>query len=134
MKYVNKINMCLYYLYQQCFCFFSLTNYISASVQFSRSVVSDSVCPHRWQPTRLPRPWDSPGKNTGVGFHFLLQGIFLTQSSNPVLLHCRQILYCLSHQGSPMNCCMNKIDYNPQHLHNLTMAATNVNQTVVMIG
>ena len=29
--------------------------------------------PHRWQPTRLPRPWDSPGKNTGVGFHFLLQ-------------------------------------------------------------
>ena len=37
------------------------------------SVVSDSVRPHRRQPTRLPRPWDSPGKNTGVGFHFLLQ-------------------------------------------------------------
>ena len=37
------------------------------------SVVSDSVWPHRWQPTRLPRPWDSPGKNTGVGCHFLLQ-------------------------------------------------------------
>ena len=37
------------------------------------SVVSDSVQPHRWQPTRLPRPWDSPGKNTGVGCHFLLQ-------------------------------------------------------------
>ena len=37
------------------------------------SVVSDSVQPHRWQPTRLPRPWDSPGKNTGVGRHFLLQ-------------------------------------------------------------
>jgi len=35
--------------------------------------VSDSVQPHRWQPTRLPRPWDSPGKNTGVGCHFLLQ-------------------------------------------------------------
>ena len=33
----------------------------------------DSVRPHRWQPTRLPRPWDSPGKNTGVGCHFLLQ-------------------------------------------------------------
>ena len=39
----------------------------------------DSLCktlglrPHRWQPTRLPRPWDSPGKNTGVGCHFLLQ-------------------------------------------------------------
>ena len=35
--------------------------------------LSDSVQPHRWQPTRLPRPWDSPGKNTGVGCHFLLQ-------------------------------------------------------------
>ena len=37
------------------------------------SVVSHSVRPHRRQPTRLPRPWDSPGKNTGVGCHFLLQ-------------------------------------------------------------
>ena len=37
------------------------------------SVVSDSVRPHRWQPARLPRPWDSPGKSTGVGCHFLLQ-------------------------------------------------------------
>ena len=37
------------------------------------SVVSDSVRPHRRQPTRLPRPWDSPGRNTGVGCHFLLQ-------------------------------------------------------------
>ena len=35
--------------------------------------MSDSVQPHRWQPTRLRRPWDSPGKNTGVGCHFLLQ-------------------------------------------------------------
>ena len=37
------------------------------------SVVYDSVRPHRWQPTRLPRPWDFPGKNAGVGCHFLLQ-------------------------------------------------------------
>ena len=35
--------------------------------------MSDSVRPHRLQPTRLPHPWDSPGKNTGVGCHFLLQ-------------------------------------------------------------
>ena len=35
--------------------------------------MSDSVRPHRRQPTMLPYPWDSPGKNTGVGFHFLLQ-------------------------------------------------------------
>ena len=42
-------------------------------VAAAASVVSNSVRPHRWQPTRLPRPWDSPGKNTGVGCHFLLQ-------------------------------------------------------------
>ena len=45
---------------------------------------------------------DSPGKNTGVGCHALFQGIFPTQGSNPGLLHCRWILYCLSHQGSPI--------------------------------
>ena len=39
----------------------------------SRSVMSDSVWPHKRQPPRLPSPWDSPGKNTGVGCHFLLQ-------------------------------------------------------------
>jgi len=48
----------------------------------------------------LLRPWDFPGKSTGVGCHFLLQRIFLTHRSNPSLLHCRQMLYCLSHQGS----------------------------------
>ena len=41
---------------------------------------------------------DSSGKNCGVGCHTLLQGIFPTQGSNPGLLHCRRILYCLSHQ------------------------------------
>ena len=46
-------------------------------------------------------PWNSPGKNTGVGSHSLLQGNVLTQGSNPGLLHCRQILYHLRHQGSP---------------------------------
>ena len=39
---------------------------------------------------------------TGVGYHFLLWGFFLTQGSNPGLLHCRQILYRLSHRGSPL--------------------------------
>ena len=43
---------------------------------------------------------DSPGKNTGVGCHALLQGIFPTQGSNPGFPHCRQLLYCLSYQGS----------------------------------
>ena len=44
---------------------------------------------------------DSPGKNTRVGCHALLQGIFPTQGSNLGLLHCRHILYSLSHQGNP---------------------------------
>ena len=43
--------------------------------------MSDSVRPHRRQPTRLPRPWDSPGKNTGVGCHFLLQCIKVKSES-----------------------------------------------------
>ena len=46
-------------------------------------------------------PGDSPGKNTGVGSHPLLQGIFPTQGSNPDLLHCRQILYCLATREAP---------------------------------
>ena len=46
---------------------------------------------------------DSPGKNTGVGCPALLQGIFPTQKSNPGLLHCRWILYCVNHQRSPFN-------------------------------
>ena len=46
-------------------------------------------------------PWNSPGQNTGMGSLSLLQGIFPTQGSNPGLLHCRQILYQLSHKGSP---------------------------------
>ena len=43
--------------------------------------MSDSVRPHRRQPTRLPRLWDSPGKNTGVGCHFLLQGMKVKSES-----------------------------------------------------
>ena len=49
--------------------------------------MSHSLQPYGLWPTRLLCPWDSPGENTGVGCHFLLQGIFLTQRSNPHLLH-----------------------------------------------
>ena len=61
------------------------------------------LCPTLCDPmdSSLPGcPWDFPSKNTGVGCHFLLQGIFPTQGSNPDLLHCRQMLYRLSHQES----------------------------------
>ena len=49
--------------------------------------------PHGLQCTKLLCPWNFPGKNIGVSCHFLLQGIFPTQESNPCLLHCRWILY-----------------------------------------
>ena len=62
----------------------------------SCSVVSDSLWPHE-----LYSPWNSPGQNTGMGSSSLLQGIFKTQGSNRDLLHCKQILYQLSYQGSP---------------------------------
>ena len=57
------------------------------------------LCPTLYN--SMVRPWNSPGKNTGVGCHSLLQGIFLTQRSNPSLLHCRQILYHLSYREFP---------------------------------
>ena len=60
------------------------------------------VClwPHGLQPTRLFCPWDFPGKNTGVGYHFLLQRIFPTQGSNSHLLHWQVSSLSLSYQGS----------------------------------
>ena len=60
------------------------------------SVVSDSVRPHRQQPTRLPRPWDSPDKNTGVGCHFLLQGMKV-KSESEVVQSCPTL-------SDPMDC------------------------------
>ena len=62
----------------------------------SCSVISDSRWPHG-----LYSSWNSPGQNTGVGSCSLLQRIFPTQGSNPGLLHCRRLLYQLSHQGNP---------------------------------
>ena len=76
---------------------------VGCSPQFSflnvsRSIMSVSLQPHDLWPTRFLCPQNSSGKNTGVGCHFLLQGIFLTQRLNLGLLHCGQILYHLSHQ------------------------------------
>ena len=62
--------------------------------------MSNSLEPHGLGLTRLLCPWDFPGKGPGMGFHLLLQRIFPTQGSNWGLLHCRQTLYHLSHQGS----------------------------------
>ena len=65
----------------------------------SHSVVSDSCDPMVYNPPGSSVHGDSPGKNTGESCHFLLQGIFPTQESNP--RHCRQILYPLNYEGSP---------------------------------
>ena len=59
---------------------------------------------------KLLCPWDSPGENIGVGCRSLLQGIVPTQGLNPGVLPCRQILYHLSHQGSP------SIKLDPQYV------------------
>ena len=68
------------------------------------SVVSDSVWPYGLWPARLLCPWVSPGNNTRVHCHFLLQGIFPSQGSNPHLLFSclgRWVLYYQHHQGRP---------------------------------
>ena len=72
----------------------------------SHSVVSCSLRRHG-----LCSPWNSPGQNTGVGSHSLLQGIFLTQGLNPGLPHCRRILYQLSHQGTWVQSLVGELGY-----------------------
>ena len=91
---VENFTSGLFYFLLVICCFLSLSAF---SVSVSRSVMPDSLRPHGLQPTRLLCPWDFPGKDTGVGCHFLLQGIFPTQGSNPGILHCRQIHYWLSY-------------------------------------
>ena len=68
---------------------------------FRHSVVCDSLWPHGLLCPGSSVLGDSPGQSTRVGCHVLLQGIFPTQESNPGLLHCRQVLYHLNHQGGP---------------------------------
>ena len=75
---------------------FSFPMHESEKRKWSYSVMSDSVWPHRRQLTRLPRPWDSPGKNTGVGCHFLFQCIKVKSESEVA-----QLRLTLS---NPMDC------------------------------
>ena len=75
-------------------------------VVFGPSVTPDSLQPHGPQPARLLCPWDFPPENTGVGFHFLLQGIFPTQGSNLCLLHWQAGSLPLNQQGNCAKSCM----------------------------
>ena len=79
--------------------------------------MSNSLWPRGLYPTGLLCPCDSPGKDTGVGSLFLLQGVFLTQGLNPHLLHFRQILYHLSYQRRARKGCPDlwvKSDFTPE--------------------
>ena len=76
---------------------------VMTNLLWSYSVVSDSLWPHGLWHTRLLYLWNFLGKSTGLGCHFLLQGIFPTQGSNPGLPHWGQVLYHLSHQGIMTN-------------------------------
>ena len=71
-------------------------NVTSAAAADKSLQLSDSVQPHRWQPTRLPHPWDSLGKNTGVGCHFLLQ-CMKVKSQSEVAQSCPTL-------SDPMDC------------------------------
>ena len=83
---------------------FPLFSHLFAVKSMKNKVLVVQLCP-TLRPngllfTKLLCPWNSPGKNTGLGYQVLLQGIFPTQGLNLGLPHCRQILYHLSHQGS----------------------------------
>ena len=82
--------------------------------------MSDSLWPHEWY-----SPWNSPGQNTGVGSRYLLQGILLTQGSNPGLPYSRWTLYQMSHQGSP--------NYNKQVLNTREGGCFSIKGTELML-
>ena len=79
------------------------------------SVVSDSLQPHGLQPARLLHPWDNSGKNTGVGCHLLLQGIFPTQGSNPGLISPFLVIL------SPWDSLIHVVLQNLEHIVSLCM-------------
>ena len=79
----------------------TLSSQILSLLKSSLEIENNSVVSSSLQPHGLYSPWNSPGKNTGVGSCSLLQGIFLIQELNPGFLHRTQNLYHLSHQGSP---------------------------------
>ena len=110
---LSRIQGCHYHLHEQRWKIPSFKNYqiessniLKKIIQHACSVMSDSLQSHGLQPARLLCSWDSSAENTGVGCHFLLQGIFPTQGSNPCLwclLHWQTNSLPLSHLGSPIH-------------------------------
>ena len=95
----SKFPTCEQVPFQECVC--TSTHWLCSFV----TVIGLSYSLHKYTGHiyTLYSPGNSPGQNTGLGCHSLLQGIFPTQGSNAGLLHCRQILYQLSHEGNPRN-------------------------------
>ena len=95
-------------------------NAVCVCVDVSHPVGSNSLQSHGLQPTRLLCPWDSPGKNTGVGSHSLVQRVFPTQGLNLGLLHCRQTLYRATREalkcGDKTQTIFRKVICNPKFL------------------
>ena len=94
----------------------------------SHSVVSNSLWPHGLKPTRSLCPWDSPDKNTGVGCHFLLQGIFPTQGLNLCLCVSwtdKQILYCWATRDAHMA---------PLHYYKIKQQSHTASSHLLLVG
>ena len=93
----------------------------AAAAAKSFSVVSNSVRPHRRQSTTLPRPWDSPGKNTGVGCHFLLQ-YMKVKSESEVAQSCPTLSDPMNHStpGPPVHHQLPK--FTQTHVHRVSDA------------
>ena len=79
----------------------NLSNQILCLFMLSHSAKSDSLLPQGLKIARVLCPWDFPDKNTGLGCHFLLQGILLTQGSNPHLLHWQVASFTTEPPGNP---------------------------------
>ena len=78
----------------------NLCGFLNNTVLLCLVAQSKALQPHELLPTRFLCPWNSPDKNTRVGSHSLIHGIFPTQGSNPFLMHWMQILYHLNDQGT----------------------------------
>ena len=98
-------------LVSQIFCRMSLHLALShACESVSCSVMSNFLQPYGLQPARLLCPWNSPGKNIGVGSHSLLQGIFPAEGLNPGLLHCKWFFLPFEPPGEPKNTIPSPVD------------------------
>ena len=96
--------------------------------------MSDSLQSHGLQLTRVLCPWNSPGKNTEVGCHSILQGLFPSQGSNLDLLHCRKILYHLSQQVVCYCFLKNQLSFSPEsHWRGVHWTSSSISSSWILV-